>query len=261
MQKNTFLYLYTLGCALLLSACDASSSHKNLTGGDSVSIAKEDKVAMDTSNALENSVLTQAQQQALKPEDVFNILMQGNNDFVNDRLTIRNTSARVRAAALSQYPKAVILSCLDSRVPVEDVFHRGIGDVFVARVAGNIVDEDILGSLEYGCKVSGARVIMVLGHEHCGAIKSAIDNVKLGNITALLSKIQPAVDSAKYDGERTSKNEAFVHEVCEQNVRLTIKEIRKRSPILAEMEKNKELIIAGAVYNMNTGEVIAVSND
>ena len=261
MQKNNLLYLYTLGCSLLLGACNGSSSHKNLPGGDSVSIVKEDKVAIDTSDVLENSVLTQAQQQALKPEDVLNILMQGNNDFVNDRLTVRNTSARVRAAALSQYPKSVILYCLDSRVPVEDVFHRGIGDVFVARVAGNVVNEDILGSLEYGCKVSGARVIIVLGHEHCGAIKSAIDNVKLGNITALLSKIQPAVTSAKYDGERTAKNEAYVHAVCEQNVRLTLQEIRKRSPILAEMEKNKALIITGAVYDMNTGKVITVSNN
>lgn len=136
-------------------------------------------------------------QAKLTPDLVLDILKKRNQEYVDDNLTIRNTSARIRKASLGQYPGAVILSCLDSRVPVEDVFHCGIGDLFVARVAGNIANEDILGSLEYGCKVSGAKLIVVLGHEHCGAIKSAIDNVKLGNITALLSKIRPALDSIK----------------------------------------------------------------
>jgi carbonic anhydrase len=222
---------------------------------DSGSTAKG-SVTIDTSEVLENKVLSQEQQRALSPQEVLNILKEGNEDFVNDRLTIRNNSSRVRAAAMSQYPKAVILSCVDSRVPVEDVFHRGIGDVFVGRVAGNIVNEDMLGSMEFGCKVSGARLILVLGHEHCGAIKSAIDDVKLGNITPLLAKIRLAVTSITgFDGDKSTKNDSYVHAVCEQNVKLTVENIRKNSPILAEMEKNGELIIQGAVYDMNTGKV------
>lgn len=185
------------------------------------------------------------------------ILKQGNKEFTEDALTIRNTTERVRDAALGQYPKAVILSCLDSRVPVEDVFHRGIGDVFVARVAGNIVNPEILGSLEYACKVSGAKLVVVLGHEYCGAIKSAIDDVKLGNITPLLSKIRPAVLELKdeFAGEQTSKNSDFVEAVCHKNVEMTIQEIRKESPILKEMEDNGEIKIVGAVYDMETGIV------
>jgi carbonic anhydrase len=204
---------------------------------------------------LVNLVLTREQQAALTPEQVLTLLKDGNRDFVTDQLTVRNNSTRVRHAAMGQYPKAYILSCVDSRVPVEDVFHRGIGDIFVGRVAGNIVNDDQLGSMEFGCKVSGAKVILVLGHEHCGAVKSAIDDVKLGNITTLLSKIQLAATKTAFDGDKTSKNEAFIHAVCEQNVKLTIGDIRKNSPILADMEKNKALIIKGAIYNMESGKV------
>ncbi|MEZ2440343.1 carbonic anhydrase family protein [Chitinophaga sp. RCC_12] len=240
---------------LLVYACGNPGKKKGLQQDSDTSSTKKE-VAVDSTDVLENKVLSSNEQQSLTPERVLDILKEGNEDFVNDRLTIRNTSSRVRAAALSQFPKAVILSCLDSRVPVEDVFHRGIGDVFVARVAGNIVNEDMLGSIEYGCKVSGAKVILVLGHEHCGAIKSAIDNVKLGNITALLSKIRPAVTSIKeFKGDMNSKNELYVHAVCEQNVRLTVENIRKNSPIIAEMEKKKQLIITGGVYDMNSGKV------
>ena len=128
---------------------------------------------------INSQVMTKADQARLTPAMVLDTLKKGNAEFVNDALTIRNNPERVRDAAAGQYPKAVILSCLDSRVPVEDVFHRGIGDIFVARVAGNIANEDILGSLEYACKVSGAKVVVVMGHESCGAIKSAIDDVKL----------------------------------------------------------------------------------
>ncbi|RYZ91730.1 MAG: carbonic anhydrase, partial [Sphingobacteriaceae bacterium] len=149
----------------------------------------ETSVLIPDSLIITSQVLTKAQQEKLTPDEVIESLKEGNQDFVEDRLTVRNNSQRVREAALGQYPKAVILSCLDSRVPVEDVFHTGIGDLFVARVAGNITNEDILGSLEYACKVSGSKVIVVLGHEYCGAVKSAIDDVKLGNITNMLAKI------------------------------------------------------------------------
>ena len=156
---------------------------------------------------------------------------------------------------MAQYPKAIVLSCVDSRIPVEDVFDRGIGDVFVARVAGNFVNEDILGSMEFACKVSGSKLILVLGHEHCGAVKAAVDNVNLGNITSMLAKIRPAIESITYDGDRTSKNEEFVQLASKSNVRNTLKNIRNNSPILKEMEEKGEIKIVGAVYDMDDGSV------
>jgi len=140
-------------------------------------------------------------------------------------------------------------------VPVEDVFDRGIGDIFVGRVAGNFVNEDLLGSMEFGCKVAGSKLILVLGHEHCGAVKAAIDDVKLGNITAMLTKIRPAVDKVQYEGDRTSQNAEFVAKVCESNVLNTIEQIRAKSPILKEMEDNGQINIVGGVYDMDSGIV------
>ncbi|OYX24238.1 MAG: carbonic anhydrase [Flavobacteriales bacterium 32-35-8] len=200
-------------------------------------------------------VLTKEQRDALSPDDVIKSFKEGNERFVTNELTARDHSAQVRKSAIGQFPKAVVLSCIDSRVPVEDVFDRGIGDIFVGRVAGNFVNEDLLGSMEFGCKVAGAKVILVLGHEHCGAIKSAIDDVKLGNITAMLSKIRPAVEKVKYEGERTSGNPEFVHQVCESNVKNTIEQIRINSPILKEMEDNGQIKIVGGVYDMDSGKV------
>jgi carbonic anhydrase len=145
---------------------------------------------------------------------------------------------------------------VDSRVPVEDVFDRGIGDVFVARVAGNFVNTDILGSMEFGCKASGAKLVVVLGHEHCGAVKGAIDNVELGNITPMLKNIRPAVDFfTDYEGEKSGSNKEFVHMVAERNVRMTLARIRENSPILKEMESQGQLKIVGALYDMDSGVV------
>jgi len=200
-------------------------------------------------------VLTADEQAALTPDGVITGLKAGNQRFVEGDLTARDHTVQIRKTVGGQFPKAVILSCVDSRVPVEDVFDKGIGDIFVARVAGNFVNEDILGSMEFGCKVSGSKVILVLGHEHCGAVKAAVDDVKLGNITAMLSKIRPAVESVVYDGDRTSKNEEFVHLACESNIRKTIQDIRTNSPILKEMEDKGEIKIIGGVYDMDTGEV------
>ncbi|MGH8547038.1 MAG: carbonic anhydrase family protein [Methylococcales bacterium] len=205
---------------------------------------------------LVNRVLTKKEQDKLTPDQVINILKEGNRRFVSGTLTRRDHSKLVREAALGQFPKAVILSCLDSRVPVEDVFDRGIGDVLVTRVAGNFENTDILGSMEFACKFSSEKLILVLGHENCGAVKSAIDGVDVGNITPMLGNIRPAVDHfVEYDGDRTSKNEKFVHRVAEQNVWDTIVDIRKRSPILKKMEENGQIKIIGALYAMNTGEV------
>lgn len=204
---------------------------------------------------LVEKVMTKEEQESLTPDIIIESLKEGNKRFVNNDLTARDHSSQIRQTTGGQYPKAVILSCLDSRVPVEDVFDKGIGDIFVARVAGNFVNVDILGSMEFGCKVAGSKVIMVLGHEHCGAVKSAIEDVKLGNITAMLAKIRPSVEAVTYDGERNANNPEFVHMVCIQNVKQTINDIRAGSPILKEMEDNGEIKIIGGVYDMDTGEV------
>lgn len=201
-------------------------------------------------------VLTQEQQAALTPEDVLTALKKGNNRFLSGDITHRDHSSQVRHAALGQFPKAVILSCVDSRIPVEDVFDRGIGDIFVARVAGNFENTDILGSMEFATKVSGAKLVLVLGHKDCGAVKAAIDGAELGNITEMLTNIQPAIDAlADYDGEKTGANKDFVDKVTEQNVLLTVKDIRKSSPIMKDMEDKGQIMIVGALYDMNTGAI------
>ena len=205
---------------------------------------------------LVDRVLTQAEQKALTPDDVIRLLKQGNQRFVSGTLTSRDHSSQVRDAVNGQFPKAVILSCVDSRIPVEDVVDRGIGDVFVARVAGNFENTDILGSMEFATKVSGVKLVLVLGHEGCGAIKAAIDGVELGNITSMLKNIKPAADSLSgYKGDKTSANAEFVHLVAEKNVRLTINRIRERSPILEGMEKQGQIKIIGALYDMKTGKI------
>ena len=207
-------------------------------------------------NPLVEKVLTREEQDKLTPDEVIKMLKQGNRNFVSDTLTSRDHSMQVRAATNGQYPIAIVLSCVDSRVPVEDVFDRGIGDIFVARVAGNFANTDILGSMEYACKVSGSKLVLVLGHEYCGAIKSAIDGVELGNITPMLENIKPAIEhSTDYSGDRTSQNEDYVHLVSEQNVRMTIEYIRNNSMILSGMEQNGEIRIVGAMYDMDTAVV------
>ena len=249
-MKNKSLFIFITGIYFLSYACTEKATNvpAAATNDSSISVNKND--------VINEGFLNKDAQSKLTPDVVLNTLKQGNLDYTSDNLVVRNTSARIRTASLGQYPAAVILSCLDSRVPVEDVFHCGIGDLFVARVAGNISNEDILGSLEFGCKVSGAKLIVVLGHEHCGAIKSAIDNVKLGNITALLAKIRPVViQTDSFPGEKTSKNPKFVEAVCRQNILYTIKTIRAKSPILMDMENKGEIKIVGAEYHMETGRV------
>ena len=205
---------------------------------------------------LSSEVITQEKQKQLKPDSVLQSLKDGNKRFVEGNLTQRDYSKQVSKTSHGQYPEAIVLSCIDSRIPVEIVFDKGIGDIFAARVAGNIVDADILGSMEYSCKVSGAKLKLVLGHSHCGAVKSAIDNVDLGNITGLLKKIQPSVQSfPDYKGEKSSKNYEFVDMVGKKNVSETIKSIRKDSPILKEMEDKGEIKIVGAFYDIETGKI------
>ena len=228
-------------CLLLLTACN-NSSNSNATESSQDTAASQ--------------VLTAEKQATLTPSIVLQMLKDGNKDYTEGNLTVRNNPQRISEAADGQYPKAVIVSCLDSRVPVEDIFHQGIGDLFVARVAGNFVNEDILGSLEYACKVSGSKLIVVLGHENCGAVNSAIKDVKLGNITAMLSKIRPSVEAITETNENPSIDNAdFVQAVCTQNVKHAINEIRAKSEILREMEANGEIEIVGGMYHLDTGVV------
>lgn len=214
------------------------------------------EIVISKSQIISGSLLTAEQQAELTPDMVIAYLKKGNEDYVKGNLIVRDSSPKTRDASMGQYPGAVVLSCLDSRVSVEDVFHRGIGDLFVARVAGNVVSDDILGSMEYGCKAAGAKLILVLGHEYCGAVKSAIDDVKLGNITGLLAKIRPAMDKVPgFEGTRNSSDPEFVKAVCAANVHLSIAAIRTKSPVLKEMEAAGEIKIIGAVYDMKTGKV------
>jgi len=219
-------------------------------------MTKQSNTLNTQTDGLVENVLTQEEQASLTPARVMELLKEGNKRFVNGEVTLRNHKEQNRRAAANQFPKAIVLSCVDSRVPVEDVFDRGIGDMFVARVAGNFVNTDILGSMEFACKVSGAKLILVLGHEYCGAVKGAIDAVELGNITAMLEKIKPAVNSfLDYEREKASSNAEFVHMVAEKNVQLNVARIRQESPILQEMEATGEIKIVGAMYNMETGQV------
>lgn len=204
----------------------------------------------------ENPPTTQKEQADLTPDAVLSELVAGNARYVAGKLTERDIPTEVAASAAGQYPKAVVLSCLDSRVPVEQVFDQGIGDLFVARVAGNVENDDILGSMEFATKAAGAKLIMVLGHGSCGAVKGACDGVELGKLTGLLAKIKPAVESTTgVDGERNSKNAAFVEKVIEENVRRTVADIRAESEILAGLESDGTIKIVGAVYDMKDGSV------
>lgn len=205
---------------------------------------------------LSSDVITAEDQEALTPDGIIQQMKDGNERFVNNNLTARDHQAQVQATSDGQYPAAIVISCVDSRVPVEDIFDMGIGDVFVARVAGNFVNEDILGSAEFATAAAGSKVVVVMGHESCGAVKSAIDGVEMGNITAMLDKIEPAIEMTEnYEGEQTSANDEYVTEVVNNNVRHTISEIRERSSIIADLERNGELVIAGAFYDLDTGEV------
>jgi carbonic anhydrase len=176
-------------------------------------------------NLIVETVLTAAEQSRLTPDQVIQSLREGNARFCANDLTARDHSKQIREAARSQFPKAVIVSCLDSRIPVEDIFDKGIGDIFVARVAGNVINEDILGSLEFGCAVAGAKVVVVLGHENCGAIKAGIDNVRTGNITSLVKKIRRAVDrAATAEIDPSPENKDFTQAVCLANIQISLEE-------------------------------------
>lgn len=201
---------------------------------------------------------TKETQAAITPDKAIQLLQEGNKRFIAGNAADRNLQEQVTDTVNGQYPFATILGCIDSRVSAELIFDQGIGDIFSARVAGNIVNEDLLGSMEFACKLAGTKAIVVLGHTSCGAVKGACDHAELGNLTALVNKIQPAVKSVDLPAEpekRTSANLQFVDRVAEKNVELTIEEIRKQSPVLKDMEAAGEIVIKGAMYDISSGEV------
>jgi len=201
------------------------------------------------------AALTRAQRDQMTAEQIIATMQRGNERFRTGKEKPHNYLAQQKASAPGQYPAAVILSCIDSRAPAETIMDLGIGDVFNARVAGNIANDDILGSLEFACKLAGAKVVLVMGHTACGAIKGAIDKAELGHLTSLLAKIRPAVEATRYEGERSAKNDGFVDAVARKNVELTMADIRGRSPVLADLEAKGVLKIAGAMYNIKTAQV------
>ena len=199
--------------------------------------------------------LTKAQRDKMTPEQIIEVMKKGNERFRKGERKNRNYLGEQRASAKGQYPAAVLLSCIDSRAPAEVIMDLGIGDIFNCRVAGNVANEDILGSMEFACKLAGAKVVLVMGHTACGAIKGAIDNAQLGNLTGLLGKIKPAVQATTYTGERSASNYSFVDAVARKNVELTLANIRKASPVLAELAAKGTIEMAGAMYNLETGAV------
>ena len=236
----------------LFVSCGESKEQKEITDQ-----TEDTEITAQTSEREQDRVLTEEERNALTPDQVVAEFKEGNQRFIKDSLTLRNREGRINQTGEAQYPKAMILSCIDSRVPVEEIFDQGLGDIFVGRIAGNFADEEMLGSLEYATKVAGSKAIVVLGHQNCGAVKSAISNVELGNITAMLNHIEPAVEMTDNfpEDQRTLKNEEYVNEVVKNNVLHTMNEIREKSSIIAEMEGNKEIKILGAVYNVENGTV------
>lgn len=201
------------------------------------------------------AAMTRATQTAMTPDQALTRLKSGNDRFASGRMLARDLPAQVKASGQSQYPFASVISCIDSRAAPELVFDQGIGDVFSTRIAGNIVNEDMLGSLEFATRVAGSKLVVVLGHTSCGAIKGACDDVALGNLTGLLGKIKPAVTSVSYTGDRSSKNAAFVELVAEANVRRTVQDVLARSPIMREMHNKGQIRVVGAMLDVATGKV------
>lgn len=200
--------------------------------------------------------LTKEIQTAITPKMALELLKDGNERFVNNLKVNRNLLQQANETSDGQHPFAVILSCIDSRTSAELIFDQGLGDVFSVRIAGNIINEDILGSMEFGCKVAGSKIIVVLGHTKCGAVKGACDHLEMGNLTALLTKIRPAVDDEKTTVEnRNSNNSEFVEKVAAINVKRTVKNIIERSPILKEMIESGTIGIVGGCHNIASGKV------
>lgn len=204
----------------------------------------------------EVAAMSKDAQQAMTPEQALQSLKDGNERFTNGKMLSRDLMAQVQATSSGQFPFAIVLGCIDSRVPPELVFDQGIGDIFSPRIAGNFANTDIIGSIEFATKLAGAKLIVVLGHTECGAVKGACDNARLGNLTHTLSNISPAVYSiTNVKGDRSSKNHQFVQAVADENVRLTVNTLTDRSTILSSLVANNQLKIVGAMHDVSTGKV------
>lgn len=249
-MKNHFKYFAILMVTLLISSCA-----KDKEAVSTVPVAKE--VVAD--NTIK-SVLSAKEQENMTPDEIIGRLKKGNENFVSNNLTQRDHSLQRREAMIGQYPKAIVLSCVDSRVPVEDVFDLGIGDIFVARVAGNIENKEIVGSMEFATAVAGSKLVIVMGHTACGAVKHAIDNTDaaslgMNSLQNLLNEIKPSMESITTDGAISSKNVAYTNDVINNNAKKTVEDIRLSSPTMAALEKQGKIKIVAAVYNMATGKV------
>ena len=246
---------------IIFLALVVSTSCQDEKNSESVSQTTQDERQDErVEEKVVKSILTAEEQANMTPQEIIGRLKKGNENFVNNNLTQRDHSEQRRKAMIGQYPKAIVLSCVDSRVPVEDVFDLGIGDIFVARVAGNIENDDIIGSMEFATAVAGSKVVIVMGHTACGAVKSAIDQVdakslNLESLAGLLDEIEPAVQETKVDGERSSENQEFTNNVINTNAMLTVKNIREASPAMEKMEDEGNIIIVSAVYDMESGVV------
>lgn len=249
-------YFKILAIAILTStviACNETKENIVTDNEQSTTIKEMEKPTV-------KSIMTAEEQADMTPDEIIGRLKKGNENFVNNNLTQRDHSAQRRLATIGQYPKAIVLSCVDSRVPVEDVFDLGIGDIFVARVAGNIENKDIVGSMEFATAVAGSKVVIVMGHTACGAVKHAIDktdaaSMNMNALGDLLAEIQPSVDATEKNGEVSSKNVAFTNSVINTNAIKTVEDIRKQSPKMAELEDKGQIKIVPAVYDMETGKV------
>ncbi|ABF42958.1 carbonic anhydrase [Candidatus Koribacter versatilis Ellin345] len=201
----------------------------------------------------ESGSLTKEERDRMTPAQIISELKKGNERFRTGNPAPHNYLAQKRSSAAGQYPAAMILGCIDSRAPAEIIFDTGIGDTFNGRVAGNVVNDDLLGSMEFACAVAGAKVILVLGHTACGAVKGAIDDVEMGNLTGLLARIKPAITATKFDVDKTSKNPAYVDALAKTNVVLALETIQRRSPILEDLVKKGSIQVVGAMYDVATG--------
>jgi carbonic anhydrase len=249
-KRFRFSFLGYLAAAVLLSAGCQSSKNTHSENARTESAAK-----------MVVSAPTKEVQTATTPQSALAELKAGNARFVAGHPLKRNLQADVKATDSGQYPSAVVLSCIDSRQPIEIVLDQGIGDIFSARVAGNVLNDDILGSMEYACKVAGAKLIAVIGHSHCGAVKGTVDDVQLGSLTGLLARIKPAMAQIPDNGQpRTSKNDEFVQRVAEANVHLVLQQIRERSPVLRELLDSGKVGLVGGMYDLATGEVHFFAN-
>jgi len=226
---------------------------------ESTNSSTENAGANDLAETPVKSILTVEEQESMTPDEIIGRLKKGNENFINNNLTRRDHSKQRREAMIGQYPKAIVLSCVDSRVPVEDIFDLGIGDIFVARVAGNIENEDIVGSMEFATAVAGSKLVIVMGHSACGAVKHSIDQtdaaaMEMNALQNLLDEIRPSVELIEAN-DKSSKNTSFTNEVIRKNALKTVEDIRLRSPKMASLEDNGEIKIVAAVYDMASGKV------